>query len=230
MTVTGIEPIYLGIEGAVIGFLIALPIGPAGILCIQRAISHGAIAGYATGIGAALGDAVFGGMAAFGLGLVAEFITRYEVWIRAIGGALLVWMGWSYYRHRPRTIGDPVAADRAHPYLTYLHYLSSSFFITIFNPITVMAFGAVFASRGLSNVGNDMVAATILIAGVLVGALAWWATLVLISSAARSWFVGGGLIWLNRVSGGALGGFGLLAIVSVLPLNWASLRVAAGMQ
>ena len=59
MTVTGIEPIYLGIEGAVIGFLIALPIGPAGILCIQRAISHGAIAGYATGVGAALGDAVF---------------------------------------------------------------------------------------------------------------------------------------------------------------------------
>ncbi|HJQ55567.1 MAG TPA: LysE family transporter, partial [Vineibacter sp.] len=185
MLIGGFDPILLGIEGAVIGFLIALPIGPAGILCIQRAISHGAIAGYATGIGAAMGDAIFGGVAAFGLSYVAEFIAHYEVWIRAIGGLLLVWMGVSYYRHRPRAIGDPVAADRAHPYLTDLHYLSSSFFITIFNPITVMAFGAAFAGRGLSNVGSSMVAAAILIAGVLVGALAWWATLVLIASAAR---------------------------------------------
>ncbi len=229
MLLDGIDPIYLGIEGAVIGFLIALPIGPAGILCIQRAISHGALAGYATGVGAAAGDAVFGGMAAFGLSYVAEFIAHYETVIRAVGGVLLMWMGWSYYHHRPRTIGDPVAADRAHPYLTYLHYLSSSFFITVFNPITVMAFGAVFASRGLSNVGSDMLAATILIAGVLVGALAWWAALVLVSSAARSWFVGGGLIWLNRVSGAALGGFGLLAAISVLPINWTSVKAAAGL-
>jgi threonine/homoserine/homoserine lactone efflux protein len=225
----GIEPLYLGIEGAVIGFLIALPIGPAGILCIQRSISHGAFAGYATGIGAAIGDAVFGGTAAFGLSYVAEFIARYEVWIRGVGGLLLMWMGWSYFRHRPRNIGDPVADDRAHPYLTYLHFLNSAFFITIFNPITVMAFGAVFAGRGLSNVGSDMLAATILIAGVLVGALGWWATLVLISSAARGWFVGGGLIWLNRVSGAALGGFGLLAALSVLPVNWKAVRAATGL-
>jgi threonine/homoserine/homoserine lactone efflux protein len=225
----GFDPILLGIEGAVIGFLIALPIGPAGILCIQRGISHGAIAGYATGIGAAMGDAIFGGMAVFGLSYVAEFISRYETWIRLVGGLILVWLGVSYYRHRPRTIGDPVAADRAHPYLTYLHYLTSSFFITIFNPITVMAFGAVFAGRGLTNVGSNMVAAGILIAGVLVGALAWWATLVLIASAARGWFVGGGLIWLNRVSGAALAAFGALAVISVLPVNWMALRKSVGL-
>lgn len=229
MALGGFDPILLGIEGAVIGFLIALPIGPAGILCIQRGISHGAIAGYATGIGAAMGDAIFGGMAVFGLSYVAEFISRYETWIRLVGGLILVWLGVSYYRHRPRTIGDPVAADRAHPYLTYLHYLTSSFFITIFNPITVMAFGAVFAGRGLTNVGSNMVAAGILIAGVLVGALAWWATLVLIASAARGWFVGGGLIWLNRVSGAALAAFGALAVISVLPVNWMALRKSVGL-
>jgi threonine/homoserine/homoserine lactone efflux protein len=140
LALTGIEPIYLGVEGAVIGFLIALPIGPAGILCIQRSISHGALAGYATGIGAAIGDAVFGGTAAFGLSYVAEFIARYEVWIRGIGGILLMWMGWSYFRHRPRNIGDPVAADQAHPYLTYLHYLNSAFFLTLFPPRPGMEF------------------------------------------------------------------------------------------
>lgn len=226
---SGLDPLLLGIEGAAIGFLIALPIGPAGILLIQRTISHGALAGYATAIGAAIGDAVFGGVAAFGLTYVAEFIVRHEIWIRGIGGTLLVWMGWSYYRHRPRNIGDPVAADRSHPYLTYLHYLSSSFFITVFNPITVMAFGAVFAGRGLSNVGSDLLAASILVAAVLVGALAWWATLILISSAARNWFVGGGLIWLNRAAGVLLGGFGLLAVGSVLPVNWTAVRASVGL-
>ena len=230
MLKSGFDPILLGLEGAAIGFLIALPIGPAGILCVQRAISHGAIAGYVSGVGAAIGDAIFGGVAAFGLTYVAEFITRNEIWIRAIGGVLLVWMGWSYYRQRPRNIGDPVAADRAHPYLTYLHYMTSTFFITVFNPVTVMAFGAVFAGRGLSNVGNDPVAAWILVAGVLLGAFAWWVTLVLIASAARNWFIGGGLIWLNRIAGALLGGFGLLAAGSTLPVNWTSVRAAVGLQ
>lgn len=224
-----IAPLFLVIEGAVIGFLIALPIGPAGILCIQRTITAGTIAGYVTGIGAAIGDAVFGGVAAFGLSFVAEFISRYESWIRGVGGAILVWLGWSYFRHRPRNIGDPVAADTAHPYVTYARYLSSSFFITIFNPITVMAFGAVFAGRGLSNVGGDATSATALIAGVFAGALAWWGCLCLIAWMARVWFEGGGLVWLNRVSGAALGGFGLLGVISILPLDWKALRTLAGM-
>jgi hypothetical protein len=64
---------------------------------------------------------------------------------------------------------------------------------------------------------------------VLVGALAWWATLVLIASAARGWFVGGGLIWLNRVSGAALAAFGVLAVISVLPFDWRALRNAVGL-
>ena len=88
----------------------------------------------------------------------------------------------------------------------------------------------VLAAAHTVDLGNDLIAASILIAGVLVGALAWWASLVLISSAARVWFVGGGLIWLNRISGAALGGFGLLAVMSVMPVNWTALRAMLGLQ
>ena len=95
------------IEGAIIGFLIAVPVGPAAALCIRRSITVGAVAGYLTGIGAALGDAVFGAVAAFGLSFVEDFVARHEAWLRGIGGVVLVVMGWATMRHRLRTVGDP---------------------------------------------------------------------------------------------------------------------------
>ena len=220
MSGQGLEPLLLFIEGAIIGFLIAVPVGPAAILCVRRTISTSIIAGIVTGIGASLGDTMFGAAAAFGLTFVNDFIVRNEAWIRGIGGVVLCVMGWSYITHRPPSVGDPVATDREHPYLTTLRFLSSSFFITVFNPLTVMAFGAVFASRGLSNVGNNMTLALVLIAAVFVGAFAWWTSLCGIAWVARVWFTGGGLVWLNRVSGIALAGFGVAATASLLPVNW----------
>ena len=133
------NPIALAIEGAAIGFVIAVPVGPAAALCIRRSITVGAMAGYMTGIGAALGDAVFGAVAAFGLSFVEQFVFEREAWLLGIGGIVLVIMGWTTMRHRPRSVGDPVADDREHRVATHLHYASSSFFITVFNPVTVMA-------------------------------------------------------------------------------------------
>ena len=75
------NPIMLAIEGVAIGFLIAVPVGPAAVLCIRRSIPVGAVAGYMTGIGAALGDAVFGAVAAFGLSFVEQFVHERERWL-----------------------------------------------------------------------------------------------------------------------------------------------------
>ena len=169
------NPIALAIEGAAIGFLIAVPVGPAAVLCIRRSITVGAVAGYMTGIGAALGDAVFGAAAAFGLSIVEQFVIEREKWLLGIGGIGLVIIGWLTMRHRPRTVGDPVADDREHRVATHLHYASSSFFITVFNPLTVMAFGAAFAGRNLAGFGANLPDAALLVAAVFCGALAWWA-------------------------------------------------------
>ena len=166
------NPIALAIEGAAIGFLIAVPVGPAAVLCIRRSITVGAVAGYMTGIGAALGDAVFGAVAAFGLSIVEQFVIEREKWLLGIGGIGLVIMGWLTMRNRPRTVGDPVALDREHQVATHFHYASSSFFITVFNPLTVMAFGAAFAGRNLAGVGANLPDASLLVAAVFCGALA----------------------------------------------------------
>lgn len=222
------EAVGLLIQGAVIGFLIALPVGPAAILCIRRTVTVGVVAGIVTGIGATLGDAIFGAIAAFGLTFIAEFIARHEFWIRAGGGLFLCAMGWSAVTHQPRSIGDPVARDPEHRFVTSLRYAASSFLITAFNPITIMAFGAVFAAQGLSDVGKSAVAALILIGGVSAGALAWWALLCAVAFAFRRSFSTAGLVWLNRISGGALLLFGVAALVSLLPVDWHRLLRSLG--
>lgn len=223
------NPIAIAIEGALIGFMIAIPVGPAAALCIRRSITVGAIAGYMTGIGAALGDAVFGAVAAFGLSFVEQFVSRNEAWLRGFGGAILVLMGWLTMRHRLRTVGDPVADDTEHRITTHLHYATSSFFITVFNPLTVMAFGAAFAGRNLAGVGASLPDAALLVAAVFAGALAWWFILCLTAVSLRSRFTGVGLTWLNRISGGVILGFGIVALISVLPLPWKEIGRSLGL-
>jgi len=217
------DPIALAIEGAVIGFLIAVPVGPAAVLCIRRSITVGAVAGYMTGIGAALGDSVFGAVAAFGLSFVEQFVTEREAWLLGIGGIGLCVMGWTTMRHRPRTVGDPVADDSEHRMSTQFQYASSSFFITVFNPLTVMAFGAAFAGRNLAGVGASLPDAGLLVAAVFCGALGWWTIICTAAVALRTRFTGAGLLWLNRISGAVILAFGVAALVSLLPIPWRSI-------
>ena len=223
------NPIMLAIEGVAIGFLIAVPVGPAAVLCIRRSITVGAVAGYMTGIGAALGDAVFGAVAAFGLSFVEQFVQERERWLIGIGGVGLMIMGWTTMRHRPRTVGDPVADDREHRVSTHFQYASSSFFITVFNPLTVMAFGAAFAGRNLAGVGASLPDAALLVASVFCGALAWWTIICAASVSMRATFTGTGLLWLNRCSGAIILGFGVVALISLLPLPWRQIGHTLGL-
>ena len=231
MNVPGFQfnPIALAIEGAAIGFLIAVPVGPAAVLCIRRSITVGAVAGYMTGIGAALGDAVFGAVAAFGLSIVEQFVIERERWLLGVGGIGLIIMGWTTMRHRPRTVGDPVAQDREHQVATHFHFASSSFFITVFNPLTVIAFGAAFAGRNLAGVGASLPDAGLLVAAVFCGALAWWTIICTAAVSLRHRFTGTGVLWLNRASGAIILGFGVVALISLLPLPWRQIGRTLGL-
>jgi threonine/homoserine/homoserine lactone efflux protein len=231
MTVPGFsfDPFALALEGSVIGFLIAVPVGPAAALCIRRSIGVGAVAGYLTGVGAALGDAVFGAIAAFGLNFVQQFVLAHEAWLRGIGGLVLLVMGLTTMTHRPRNVGDPVMHDVEHSIATHFHYTSSSFFITVFNPLTVMAFGAAFAGRNLGNVASSLVDASLLVLGVFVGALTWWAVLCTAAVSLRQHFTGTGMLWLNRISGAVILTFGAVALISLLPLPWRQMGHAIGL-
>ena len=107
--------------------------------------------------------------------------------------------------------------------------MNLSFFITVFNPLTVMAFGAAFAGRNLAGVGASLPDAALLVAAVFCGALAWWTILCAVAVALRARFTGTGLLWLNRCAGAIIMGFGLAALISLAPLPWKDIARMVGL-
>jgi putative LysE/RhtB family amino acid efflux pump len=191
-----------------IGIAVAAPVGAMGVLCIQRTLAHGWRAGLATGAGIATADGLYAGLAAFGVSVVAQALVSAQVPLRIIGGLALVWLGW-------RAITTPPAHDAARtPDTARLGALyTSAVGLTLTNPMTIMAFAAIFATSGLV-AQPGAASALVATAGVASGSLSWWLVLVSGTSLARHAAGDSMLTWVNRVSGGVIMAFGLIAIIA----------------
>ena len=199
------------VKGIVLGFVIAAPVGPIGILCARRTLTHGRRAGLASGMGAATADAIYGFIAAFGLTVIADFIAGHQFWLRLLGGSALTVIGLRSFFSRPVQKNDLPRTARH-----YAGLYSSTFFLTLTNPMTIFSFAAVFAGFGLAGTKGSLQTAGILIAGVFLGSALWWLVLVGIFSFYRKRFSSRELGWVNRVAGVIIGGSGLLALLSLL--------------
>lgn len=162
------------IKGIVIGFSIAAPVGPIGLLCIKQSMTHGPVAGLVTGLGAATADAFYGFVAGFGLTLITGFLLSMKTQLHIIGGGFLVVMGWRTLKHRPVKKAGPDSDFKGYA-LSYV----SALFLTLTNPMTIMAFMAIFAGLGLAASENGYAASCILVAGVFTGSTLWWIFLTL---------------------------------------------------
>lgn len=196
-------------QGLLLGFSIAAPVGPIGILCIRRTLSDGRAAGFAAGLGAATADALYGCVAAFGLTIVSELLVRGRAPMAWGGGAFLLWMGWRTIRSRPPELGAAPAAPGAR---SLLSAWASTFLLTVTNPMTILSFVAVFAGLGLGSSARGPAAAVALVAGVFAGSAAWWFALSGSVSLLRARFSTQGLAWVNRISGAVLIVFGVVAL------------------
>jgi threonine/homoserine/homoserine lactone efflux protein len=196
------------IKGFIIGISIAAPVGPIGVLCIQRTLSGGRVQGAATGLGAASADAVYGVVAAFGLTIISSFLIAQHMWFRLFGGAFLIYLGIKAFRSGPEQIKPEEKSTRL------LNAYGSTFFLTLSNPMTILSFAAIFAGLGL--VENDLKydSAILMVLGVFSGSAAWW----LFLSSSISFFsnqLNSKLAWINRLSGTIISIFGVLAILSL---------------
>lgn len=81
------------LRGLALGFSIAAPVGPIGVLCIRRTLTDGRLVGFVSGLGAATADMLYGAVAAFGLTAVAAVLTGQRVWLGLIGGVFLLYLG-----------------------------------------------------------------------------------------------------------------------------------------
>ena len=199
------------VRGIVIGFSIAAPVGPIGVLCIRRTLADGRAAGLVTGLGAATADAIYGGMAAFGLTALTDFLVGAQGWIRLLGGAFLLYLG-------IRTMRTPPAERAARLRGSGLFgAYATTFMLTLANPMTILSFVAIFATIGVGTSRAEPLAAGSLVLGVFLGSALWWLTLSGVVGMLRSRFDLGHLGWVNRISGAIITAFGIAAIVSLSP-------------
>jgi putative LysE/RhtB family amino acid efflux pump len=192
----------------VIGVVVAAPVGAMGVLCIQRTLAHGWPAGMATGAGIATADAGYAALAAFGVSAVSRWMVDYQAPLRIIGGLGLLWLGWRALR-RPPVHHAAAAVDS--PRL--LPLFGSAVGLTLTNPMTIVAFAAIFAGAGLvaqPGAGSALVVTL----GVALGSLAWWVALTTGVWAVRHAVSDRAMLIVNRISGGVLGAFGVLALVA----------------
>lgn len=159
----------LFLKGLIVGFAIAAPVGPIGILCIQRSLHDGFKVGLMTGLGAALADGSYGLIAGFGLTAVSSMLVTHQAWIRLIGGIFLLYLGVKMLLTPPRE-----KTNNGKPDKSAWHAFATTYFLTLTNPITILSFVAIFAGLGLGSMGADYIHAVLLVIGITLGSAIWW--------------------------------------------------------
>jgi threonine/homoserine/homoserine lactone efflux protein len=193
---------WIFFKGVLIGMLIAAPVGPVNVLVIRRTLVHGRLAGLFSGLGSAMADTVFGAVAAFGISVLQSFLEKERIVVSVVGAVVLLVMGVKLLR-RP----VPAIAEGKDP-TGLIADLTSAFFLTLTNPITVLSFLAIFAAFGVRADGNAIdLDDWLLIAGVLAGAAIWWTLIVEAVCMFRDRFTTTGLTWANRIAAVAILGF-----------------------
>ena len=170
----------LFLQSTLIGLSIAAPVGQIGVLAIQRTLDHGRAAGLATGLGAALADAVYGAMGAFGVATLVAWLLGLRIWLGVFGAAFLLWLAWRIAHKAVVRVGGGQV-----PPGTLLRYVSGTFLLTLSNPTTILSFMAGFSAL----VGRAPTTSPwAMVAGVLVGSALWWCVLSGVVGALRDRF------------------------------------------
>jgi len=196
------------LKGMVIGFSIAAPVGPIGVLCIRRTLAEGRASGLLSGLGAATADALYGAIAGLGLTFISSLLEGQQLWLRLFGGLFLLYLGVRTFTASPaREAAKATSRGLMGAYV-------STFFLTLTNPTTILSFVAVFAGLGAGS-RDDYLSASLLVAGVFLGSAFWWLLLSGLVGALRSRFNPRAMAWVNYLSGIVIGGFGLIALASL---------------
>ncbi|MEI6777036.1 MAG: LysE family transporter [Chloroflexales bacterium] len=198
------------LRGVLVGFAIAAPVGPIGVLCIRRTLADGRMTGFVSGMGAATADMIYGMVAALGLTAVADLLTGVSLWTRLLGGIFLCYLGARTFFEAPSE--RPATAGAR----GLLGAYASTLALTITNPATIISFAGVFAGMGVASGVSGYGDALLLVAGVFSGSALWWVLLSGGVSLLRSRVTPNLLRWVNRGAGMIILVFGAVALVSLL--------------
>jgi threonine/homoserine/homoserine lactone efflux protein len=196
-------------KGLLIGFSIAAPVGPIGVLVIRRTLAQGYAVGLLTGLGAATADGFYGLVAGFGLTFVSSFLLNQQLPLSLAGGLFLCLMGLKTLFARPAL---EAARTRSGGLLTAY---TSTFFLTLTNPATILSFAAILAGLGGAKTEGDYTQASALVSGVVAGSALWWLLLSGAVSLLRTKLTPAWMRGVNLVSGLIIAGFGLTILLNL---------------
>ncbi|TQV83868.1 LysE family translocator [Denitrobaculum tricleocarpae] len=203
--------IMLFFQGLLLGLSVAAPVGPIGVLCIRRSLSQGMGVGFASGLGAAVADAFYGAVAAFGLTAISSFLIEIEGALLLGGGLFLLWLGVKTFRAVPAPLGS--GGQNGGAASAFL----SCVVLTLANPATIFSFVALFSGLGFAGSSTAQAhgygGAVILVAGVFLGSALWWLGLSGSVGLFRNRMTSHALKRINQLSGSILTVFGLAALM-----------------
>jgi len=201
--------------GMMIGVIVAAPVGPVNVLCIQRAIARGFWGGIAAGLGAMLGDGLIAFSAAFGVSAISGAVTAHRAVIQLIGGLALVGFGWHMATAPPPVAIEAGANGSAGTLQDYAWDIPKTFFLTITNPGAVLGLFAIFGGVSTYVEVKSSADALTMVASVMTGSLLWWLWLSNAIGRARHKLKPSLLADINTYAGWLLIGFGLLLVGEV---------------
>ncbi len=207
------------IKGLLIGLSLAAPLGPLGLLCMNRALTAGPRVGFACGLGAAAADGLHALAGMIVLAVIAQWIVDDPVALQVMGGVFLVYLGARTFMRPPVVLPPATKAPVLQPHSAQAAFMAS-LRLTLANPVNVLGFAAMFAGLGAAPgilIRAD-VAAAVLILGVLLGGVLWWLALSSLIGRLRLYIGARSLSLVNRLAGTVLTAFGLYAIAALLPL------------
>ena len=194
------------LQGLLLGFSIAAPVGPIGVLCIRRTLADGRLVGFLSGLGAATADMVYGAIAAYGLTAIMNGLVSAQSWLRAGGGLFLLDLGIRTFLASPASESKPTRSTGL--FAAY----ASTFLLTIANPMTILSFLGVFSALLPSDGASSPLP---LIVGVFLGSAFWWLTLSGLVGIVREKFTPTWMQWVNRISGAIIVAFAILTLAKL---------------
>ena len=198
-------------KGVIVGLLVSAPLGPIGVLCIQRTLNRGLISGFISGIGAAVADTIFAIVAALGLTIVVNFIQQQHFYFQILGGLFVLYIGIKIFYTNPIKQLKLQRLGKTN--------LSQDFFsvllLTLSNPAAIFLFVAIMAGMQVANDKLSFIQILILVVSIFVGASLWWFFLSTVANRFRKRIRLRSIWWMNKITGTAIFAFGLFLIVSV---------------
>ena len=200
----------LVVQGIIVGLILAVPVGPLSLLCIQRSLSDGRLHGIISGFGVATADSLYAAVAFLGLTAISGFILSWQDFFRLFAGLVLIIVGVKIFFTRPGPEGD------GNLHGTYAKDYLSMVAIAIVNPLTIIFLVVTLPGFGFVFGGTDTFSAAEFVGGFFCGSAAWWIFLCGSLGSVRSRISAGNLALINRVSGIFIAGVGAVMLVSLI--------------